>query len=45
MLSHKIKGFFDDNIKEVLKDLNNYIIDFFVAPDKVSVVLFSVAVS
>lgn len=35
VISRKVQQFFQDSIKEALKDLENYIIDFFVAPDKV----------
>lgn len=35
IISGKVQQFFQDSIKETLKDLKNYLIDFFVAPDKV----------
>lgn len=38
VISRKVQQFFQDSIKEALKDLENYIIDFFVAPDKVYVI-------
>ena len=36
VISGKVQNFFQENVKEALKELNNYIVDIFVAPDKVS---------
>ncbi len=35
VISGKVQNYFQEHIKEALKDLNNYIVDIFVAPDKV----------
>ena len=35
VISGKVQNFFQENVKEALKELNNYIVDIFVAPDKV----------
>lgn len=41
VISGKVQQFFQDNIKEALKDLKNYVIDFFVAPEKIYVIRLS----
>lgn len=35
VITGKIQNFFQENIKENLQEFKNYIIDFFVAPEKV----------
>lgn len=35
VISGKIQNYFQEHVKEPLKELNNYIVDIFVAPEKV----------
>ena len=38
-IQRKVEEFFTEHVSDALKDFENYIIDFFVAPEKVSLVL------
>ena len=37
-IQHKVCDFFNENLREVFKDFENYIVDFFISPEKVYIV-------
>ena len=38
-IQHKVCDFYNEHLREALKEHENYIVDFFISPDKVPVTL------